>query len=66
MITVHEISLELRGHERYDEFLDTLDDHDYPKPWEPRAKHFECNDQFEYFWRRVADGENLKQSYYIK
>ena len=64
-MTITELAKEMEAHDRYEEFLDDLVDHNYPQPDNDGADVFDANDQFEYFWRRVAAGEDLSQSNYV-
>ena len=65
-MNVNELSAEMKGHDRYQEFLTDLEDHGYPKPGTPEAEDYDINDQFEYFWRRVAGGEDLSLDDYLE
>ena len=64
-MTIIELNKIISGHDRHGEFLADLAAHRYPNPDSPKARTFDVNDQFEYFWRRVADGEDLQQSDYL-
>lgn len=63
-MTINELADLLSGNDRYGEFLDDLDDHDYPQPGADGDT--ECNDQFVYFWRRVADGDDIDLTDYVE
>ena len=64
-MTVTELAIEMENHERYPEFLEDLIDRKYPHPNDTTAATYDVNDHFEYFWRRIASGENLDRSDYI-